>query len=89
MERGELLKEYVNEYIKKSALSYEKPTAPSFSSHESNTEPPMLNTLATNGSPLAYPSYGMPMHMFVSPLQPPPDTRPALDTIRPFASPLR
>jgi hypothetical protein len=53
MERGELLKEYVNEYIKKWALSYEKPTAPSFPSHESNTEPPMLNTLATNGSPLA------------------------------------
>lgn len=71
----------------KCALSYEKPTAPSFPSHESNTEPLAPNTSTTNGSPLALTSYGMLMHTFVSLSQPPPPgTRPALDTIGPSTS---
>jgi hypothetical protein len=86
-QRGKLLKEYVDESIKKWALSYRKPTAHSFPSRESNTEPPAPNISATNGSPLAQPSYCMPMHTFVSPSQPtPPGTRPALDTIGPSTS---
>jgi hypothetical protein len=50
--RGELLKVYVDEFIKEWVCSYEKYTAPSFPSHESNTEPPVPNTSATNESPL-------------------------------------
>ena len=65
-QRGDQLKQYVDESIKMHLRSYEKSTAPSFPSHESNTEPPAPNTSATNGSPLAQPSYGMPMHTFVS-----------------------
>jgi hypothetical protein len=49
--------------------SYEKSIAPSFPSRESNTESPAPSTSATNGSPLAQPSYGMPMNAFVSPSQ--------------------
>jgi hypothetical protein len=43
----------IDESIKRYTRSYEKSTAPSFPSHESNTEPPAPNTSATNGSPLA------------------------------------
>jgi hypothetical protein len=64
--------------------SYKKSTAPSFLSHESNAEPLAPNTSTTNGSPLAQPSYGVPMHTFVSPSQPPPPgTRQALDIVGP------
>jgi hypothetical protein len=67
--------------------SYEKSTAPSFPSHESNTESPAPNKSITNGSPLAQPSYGMSMHKFVSSSQSsPPGTRHALDTVGPFES---
>jgi hypothetical protein len=56
-QRGDHLKHYVDESIKMYIRSYEKSTAPSFPSHESNTEPPAPNTSATNGSPLVQPSY--------------------------------
>jgi hypothetical protein len=69
-QRGDQLKQYVDESIKMHLRSYEKSTAPSFPSRESNTEPPAPNTSAINGSPLTQPSYGMPMHTFVSPSQP-------------------
>jgi hypothetical protein len=63
---------------------YEKSAAPSFPSRESNTEPPASNTSAINGSPLTQPSYGMPMHAFVSPSQPQPlGTRQVLDAAGP------
>jgi hypothetical protein len=58
-QQGDQLKQYVDESIKMFICSYEKSTTPSFPSHESNTEPPAPNTSATNGSPLAQPSYGM------------------------------
>jgi hypothetical protein len=70
--------------------SYEKSTAPSFPSRESNTEPPAPSASATNGSPLTQPSYGMPMHAFVSPSQPPPlGTRQVLDAVGPSEHHLR
>jgi hypothetical protein len=56
-QQGELLNQYVDESIKSYIRSYEKSTAPSFPSHESNTEPPAPNTSAASGSPLAQPSY--------------------------------
>jgi hypothetical protein len=52
-QREDQLKQYVDKSIKMYIGSYEKSTAPCFSSHESNTEPPAPNTSATNGSPLA------------------------------------
>jgi hypothetical protein len=66
-QRGDQLKQYVDESIKIHLHSYEKSTAPSFPSRETNTEPLAPSTSATNGSPLAQPSYGMPLHAFVSP----------------------
>jgi hypothetical protein len=70
--------------------AYEKSAAPSFPSRESNTEPPASNTSAINGSPLTQPSYGMPMHTFVSPSQPQPlGTRQLLDVTGPFEHHLR
>jgi hypothetical protein len=70
--------------------SYEKSAAPSFPSRESNTEPPAPNTSAINGSPLTQPSYGMPMHAFVSPSQPQPlGTRQVLDVVGPSEHHLR
>ena len=79
-QRGDQLKQHVDEFIKMHLRSYEKSTVPSFPSRESNTEPPAPSTSATNGSPLTQPSYGMPMHAFVSPSQPPPlGTRQVLD----------
>jgi hypothetical protein len=70
--------------------AYEKSAAPSFPSRESNTEPPMSNTSAINGSPLTQPSYGMPMHTFVSLSQPQPlGTRQLLDVTGPFEHHLR
>jgi hypothetical protein len=84
-QRGDQLKQYVDEPIKMYIRSYEKSTSPSFPSHESNTEPPMPNTSATIGSPLAQPSYGMSMHTFVSSSQSSsPGTRQALDTVELF-----
>jgi hypothetical protein len=71
-QRGDQLKQYVDESIKMHLSSYEKSAAPSFPSRESNTEPPAPNTSAINGSPLTQPSYGMSMHAFVSPSQPQP-----------------
>jgi hypothetical protein len=83
-QRGDQLKQYVDESIKMYICSYDKSTAPSFPSHESNTEPPAPNTLATNGSPLAQPLYGMLMHTFVSSSQPsPPGTRQSQDIVEP------
>jgi hypothetical protein len=64
-QQGDQLKQYVDRSVKRCMRSYEKSTSPSFPSHESNAEPPMPNIPATYGSPLAQPSYGMPMHMFV------------------------
>jgi hypothetical protein len=52
-QRGDQLKQYLDESIKMYIRSYEKSTTLSFPSHESNTEPPAPNTSATNGSPLA------------------------------------
>jgi hypothetical protein len=79
-QQGDQLKQYVDESIRMHLRSYEKSTAPSFPSCESNIEPPAPSTSATNGSPLAQPSYGMPMHDFVSPSQPLPlGTRQAMD----------
>jgi hypothetical protein len=49
-QRGDQLKQYVDESVKMYIRSYEKSTAPSFPSHESNTEPPAPNTSATNRS---------------------------------------
>jgi hypothetical protein len=71
-QRGDQLKQYVDETVKNHLHSYEKSAAPSFPLRESNTEPPAPNTSATNRSPLTQPSYGMPMHAFVSPSQPQP-----------------
>jgi hypothetical protein len=86
-QRGDQVKKYVDESIKMNIRSYEKSIAPSFPSHEPNMEPPAPNTSVTNGSPLAYPSYGMPMHTFVSSSQAlPPGTRQALDTVGPSES---
>jgi hypothetical protein len=68
-QRGELLKEYVDESIKGWTRSYEKSIAPSFPSLEPNTEPPALNTSTVNGSPCTQLLYGMLMNMFVAPLQ--------------------
>jgi hypothetical protein len=86
-QQGDQLKQHVDESIKMYIRSYEKSTAPSFPLHESNTEPPAPNTSATNGSPLAQPSYGMPMHKFVSSSQPSlPGTCQALDTVGPSES---
>jgi hypothetical protein len=83
-QRGDQLKQYVDESIKMHIRSYEKSTVPSFQSRESNTEPPAPSTSATNGSPLAKPSYGMPMHAVASPSQPPSlGTRQVLDSTRP------
>ena len=48
-QRGNQLKEYIDESIKVRTRSYEKSTAPSFPSHEPNTEPPAPNTSAANG----------------------------------------
>jgi hypothetical protein len=62
-QRGDQLKKYVDESIKMHIRSYDKSTAPSFPSCESNTEPPTPSTSTTNGSPLAQTSYGMPMHV--------------------------
>ena len=89
-QRGDQLKQYVDESIKMHLRSYEKSAAPSFPSRESNTEPPVSNTSAINGSPLTQPSYGMPMHAFVSPSQPQPlGTRQVLDAIGPSEPHLR
>jgi hypothetical protein len=52
-QRGDRLKQYVDESIKMHIRSYEKSTAPSFPSRECNTEPPAPSTSTTNGSPLA------------------------------------
>jgi hypothetical protein len=68
-QRGDQLEQYVDESIKMHLRAYEKSAASSFPSRESNTEPPASNTSAINGSPLTQPSYGMPMHAFVSPSQ--------------------
>jgi hypothetical protein len=76
--------------VKMHLRAYEKSAAPSFPSRESNTEPPVSNTSAINGSPLTQPSYGMPMHAFVSPSQPQPlGTRQVLDTTGPSEHHLR
>jgi hypothetical protein len=84
-QRGDQLKQYVDESIKMNLRAYEKSAAPSFPSRESNTEPPASNTSAINGSPLTQPSYGVPMHTFVSPSQPQPlGTRQVLDATEPF-----
>jgi hypothetical protein len=89
-QRGDQLKQYVDESIKMHLLAYEKSAAPSFPSRESNTEPPTSNTSAINGSPLTQPSYGMSMHAFVSPSQPQPlGTRQVLDAIGPSEPHLR
>jgi hypothetical protein len=89
-QRGDQLKQYVDESIKMHLRSYEKSTAPSFPSRESNTEPPAPSTLATNGSPLTQPSHGMLMQAFVSPSQPPPlGTRQVLDATGPSEHHLR
>jgi hypothetical protein len=89
-QRGGQLKQYVDESIKMHLRSYDKSTAPSFPSRESNTEPPAASASATNGSPLTQPSYGMPMHAFVSPSQPPQlGTRQVLDAAGPSEHHLR
>jgi hypothetical protein len=89
-QRGDQLKQYVDESIKMHLRSYEKSTAPSFPSRESNTEPPAPSASATNGSPLTQPSCGMPMHAFVSPSQPLPlGTRQVLDVAEPSEHHLR
>jgi hypothetical protein len=89
-QRGDQLKQYVDESIKMHLRAYEKSAAPSFPSRESNSEPPASNTSAINGSPLTQPSYGMPMHTFVSPSQPQPlGTRQVLDTTGPSEHHLR
>jgi hypothetical protein len=89
-QRGDHLKQYVDESIKMHLRAYEKSAAPSFPSRESNTEPPASNTSTINGSPLTQPSYGMPMHTFVSPSQPQPlGTRQVLDATGPSAHHLR
>jgi hypothetical protein len=83
-QRGDQLKQYVDESIKMHLRSYEKSAAPTFPSRESNTEPPAQSASATNGSPLTQQSYGMPMHAFVSPSHPPPlNTRQVLDAAGP------
>jgi hypothetical protein len=89
-QQGDQLKQYVDEFIKMHLRSYEKSTAPSFPSRESNTEPPAPSASATNGSPLTQPSCGMPMHAFVSPSQPLPlGTRQVLDAAGPSEHHLR
>jgi hypothetical protein len=89
-QQGDQLKQYVYESIKMHLRSYEKSAAPSFPSQESNTEPPTPSTSAINGSPLTQPSYGIPMHAFVSPSQPQPlGTRQVLDTVGPSEHHLR
>jgi hypothetical protein len=89
-QRGDQLKQYVDESIKMHLRAYEKSAAPNFPSQESNTVPPTSNTSAINGSPLTQPSYGMPMHAFVSPSQPQPlGTRQVLDVTRPSEHHLR
>jgi hypothetical protein len=89
-QQGDQLKQYVDESIKMHICSYKKSVAPSFSSRESNTEPHAPSTLAINGSPLTQPSYGMSMHAFVSPSQPPPlGTRQVLDAAGPSEHHLR
>ena len=89
-QRGDQLKQYVDESIKMHLRAYEKSAAPNFSSRESNTVPPASNTSAINGSPLTQPSYGMPMHAFVSPSQPQPlSTRQVLDATGPSEHHLR
>jgi hypothetical protein len=89
-QRGDQLKQYVDESIKMHLRSYEKSAAPSFPSRESNTEPPAPNTSAIIGSPLTRPSYGMLMHAFVSPSQPQPlGTRQVLDAVGPSEHHLR
>jgi hypothetical protein len=89
-QRGDQLKQYVDESIKTHILSYEKSTAPSFPSRESNAEPLTPSTSATNGSPLTPPSYGMLIHAFVSLSQPPPlGTRQVLDAAGPSEHHLR
>jgi hypothetical protein len=89
-QRGDQLKQYVDESIKMHLRAYEKSAAPNFPSRESNTVPPTSNTSAINGSPLTQPSYGMPMHAFVSPSQPQPlGTRQVLDATGPSEHHLR
>jgi hypothetical protein len=89
-QRGDQLKQYVDESIKMHLRSYEKSAAPIFPSRESNTEPLAPSTSATNGSPLTQPSYGMPMHAFVSPSQLPPlSTQQVLDAAGPCEHHLR
>jgi hypothetical protein len=89
-QRGDQLKQYVGESIKMHLREYEKSAAPSFPSRESNTEPPASNTSAINGSPLTQPSYGMPMHAFVSPSQSQPlGTRQIMDAVGPYEHHLR
>jgi hypothetical protein len=89
-QRGDQLKQYVDESIKMHLREYEKSAAPSFPSRESNTEPPASNTSTINGSPLTQPSYGMLMHAFASPSQPQPlGTRQVLDTAGPSEHHLR
>src|SRR5688572_25204006 len=89
-QRGDQLKRYVDESIKMHLRAYEKSAAPNFPSRESNTVPPTSNTSAINGSPLTQPSYGMPMHAFVSPSQPQPlGTRQVLDATGPSEHHLR
>jgi hypothetical protein len=83
-QRGDQLKQYVDESIKMHLRAYKKPVTPSFPSRESNTEPHASNTSVINGSPLTQPSYGMPMHTFVSPSHPQPlGTRQVLDATEP------
>jgi hypothetical protein len=89
-QRGDQFKQYVDESIKMHLRSYDKSAAPSFPSRESNTEPPAPSTSAINGSPLTHPSYGMPMHAFVSPSQPQTlGTRQVLDAAEPSEHHLR
>jgi hypothetical protein len=89
-QQGDQLKQYVDESIKMHPRSYDKSAAPIFPSQESNTEPPVSNTSAINGSPLTQPSYGMPMHAFVPPSQPQPlGTRQVLDAAGPSEHHLR
>jgi hypothetical protein len=89
-QRGDQLKQYVDESIKMHLRAYEKSAAPSFPSRESNTKPPASNTSAINGLPLTQPSYGMPIHSFVSPSQPQPlGTWQVLDVVGPSEHHLR
>jgi hypothetical protein len=80
-QRGDRLKQYIDESVKGWVCSYAKSTTPSFPSHEPKRSHTHLTHRLQNGSYCTHPLYGMSMNTFIAPPDPlSPGARPALDT---------